>query len=321
MMHLPSPRSIALLLVCVGTVVNADDVPLGIWSWKQETIETKTARSELLKFCEVQGIGHVDQHVSVQRDGDTVQIRNANKLAKLIDEAMHKNVSISALRGDRKMFNAKNHRARLTEVSALVDFNESLPDGVSLRGIKYDVEPYLTEEWKSGGESRERVMRDYLDCLTKIRTLLKQRGSNLELSVDVPFWWDKPDLALTVDGVHKAFVHHVQDRVDAISIMSYRRSAEDVMRLSARELNYSRTIGQSKAVGLGLNFRSASEAEKVTTFAEHPVSEFRSMLPALRKQLVGNEQVRCIMLHDYKALAKYVEDDPVSDTRDNRSTK
>jgi len=305
-----------LVLFCGSANQHAQAVPLGIWSWSQQAITTQTARKELLAFCKAEGITHIDQHVSVRRVGDVFQIQNADKLTKLLVEAAAEGISVAALRGDKTMFFAKNHQDQIDTVTALVAFNRQLPQGVSLQGIKFDVEPYLTAEWKAGGVSRETVLRDYLSCLDKInrsmtRSLTRsinqsvnQNDSTMQLSVDVPFWWDKAEFALEYGGTKQAFVHHIQDRVDSIALMSYRRTAKDVLRLSAQELAHSSQHPQS--VSVGLNFNDEKGVEQITTFASHSPALYRNTLAELQTALATNAAADRIMLHDYNSLSKFL---------------
>ena len=55
------------LLVIVCTV-RASEPPLGMWAWKQTHFDTAQARSEMLDFCEQEGISHIDQHVVIHNN-------------------------------------------------------------------------------------------------------------------------------------------------------------------------------------------------------------------------------------------------------------
>jgi len=57
----------------------------------------------------------------------------------------------SRLRGNPKMFFSENHERTLRELRAIVAFSETLPEDTLFKGIKYDVEPYCTKEWKAEG--------------------------------------------------------------------------------------------------------------------------------------------------------------------------
>jgi hypothetical protein len=295
-----------IVILCVPQSSRAEDVPLGIWSWSQDSISTPEARTKLLDFCRDQGVSHIDQHVSIRKQENRRALQNPDHFAKLIASAAKRSITVSALRGDKSMFFANKHEGRLEELAVLMEFNRRLPKNASLFGVKYDVEPYLTEEWKSGGQSREKVMSDYLHCLVKMRKLLDDQSSSLDFSVDVPFWWDKQELEMEFNGQRKPFVYHIQDHVDSVSLMSYRRDANSVKKLAEGELNYSHGRPESvsrNSVSVGLNFNRASGVEEKTTFAGHPISLYRETLTSLQETLSDVPAVRFIMLHDYKHLA------------------
>ena len=281
--------------------------PLGIWSWKQDSFTSKTARSELFKFCQAEGIVHIDQHISIRKESGIPTVQNSGSLRNLIVEAEENGISVNALRGERAMFFEENHDSTLAQLSAIITFNRSLPDGTSLAGVKFDVEPYLTKEWKSGGPDRLKVMNDYLSFLDKANQHLKQNAPDLDLAVDIPFWWDKPDYVFEYAGDTKKFTHHIQDRTSWIGIMSYRREADDVLRFSESELSYKEVKNQSVAVGLNAIKTGGSEA--VTTFFGHPTGEFRTCLADLRKALKQRKSIRLIMLHDYRAFSGYLKNE------------
>ena len=201
------------LLVMVCTV-SASEPPLGMWAWKQAHFDTAQARSEMLDFCEQEGISHIDQHVSIHGGA----IKNADAFKCLIAQAAQRGITVNALRGDKAMFLANNYERTLNAIETLVSFNRTLPEEAKLLGIKFDVEPYLTAQWKAGGEQRDRVMLEYLNCLTRARAYLKTHSPGLELAVDVPFWWDKDEYMVNFEGNIKHFVHHIQDCVDWLGI-------------------------------------------------------------------------------------------------------
>ena len=299
--------SVFVSLACFASIAVSDEVPLGMWSWQQESFQTPAARTQMIQFCKEHRITHICQHVStVSKDGKP-GIANAEPLKQLILLAADNDITISALRGEPNMFFAKRMERRKEKLILLVEFNRGLPDGYSLDGIQYDVEPYLTKEWKAGGEKRRKVVEDYLACLDMIGKELKNSGSTLKLGVDVPFWWDKPEHTYQYDGKDQSFVHHIQDRVDSLNLMSYRRTAKDVIRFAKDELAYAKKNRLQQSVGVGLNFAKQTGSEKVTTFAGHPVSMFKTAMAELQEKLSDAESVQRIMLHDYRTFARYVK--------------
>lgn len=314
----PYRRLFSALLAVVGMLAtfgctsnaHAAPVPLGIWSWHQDAFDSSAACEQLIAFCLEHQITHISQHIGIERSGEgNWQVANATALKQLIVQAADRGITIDALRGESTMFFARHHADRLAKLKVILQFNESLPSGYSLGGVQYDVEPYLTDEWKASEESRHEVMRDYLACLDQLRKQMKVRPTSLRLLVDVPFWWDQPEHEIDFAGRTKPFVHHIQDRVDLITIMSYRRSADAVALLVEDEIAYAAESEKKRSVSIGLNFVQETGAEKVTTFAGHPRSEYHATLAELQRRFSKQSVVGRIMLHDYKACVEYLSEE------------
>lgn len=292
------------LLVMVCTV-SASEPPLGMWAWKQAHFDTAQARSEMLDFCKQEGISHIDQHVSIHGGA----IMNADALKCLIAQAAQRGITVNALRGDKAMFLANNYERTLNAIETLVAFNRTLPEEAKLLGIKFDVEPYLTAQWKAGGEQRDRVILEYLNCLTRARAYLKTHSPGLELAVDVPFWWDKDEYMVNFEGNIKHFVHHIQDCVDWLGIMSYRREAGRIIRIVEDEIAYASKQELAHSIAPSMETSNIKGKDAHISFAGVPSQQFRLALAVLRATYADNPNVRCIMLHHYGSLHTYLMGD------------
>jgi hypothetical protein len=233
---------------------------------------------------------------------------NAEALRNFIIKAADRGITVNALRGDKAMFFASNHERTMSAVKTIVAFNETLPDGKKLLGIKFDVEPYGSQEWKAGGDQRSQVMRDYLSYLNQVNAYLSIAAPGMELAVDVPFWWDKTEFQIVFDGQKKLFVEHVQDRVDWLGIMSYRRDPSETAKLVATELNYASKLGYLRSVAPSMETGNITGKEAYISFDGVSVQQFRSSLSSLRNTYANNPYVRCIMLHHYDSLRVYLEE-------------
>jgi hypothetical protein len=275
-----------------------------MWVWKQIHLESEEAGGELLDFCEREEITHIDQHVSIKKG----ILLNAEALRNFIIKAADRGITVNALRGDKAMFFASNHELTMAAVQTIVAFNETLPDGKKLLGIKFDVEPYGSQEWKAGGDQRSQVMRDYLSYLNQVNAYFSMVAPGMELAVDVPFWWDKTEFQIVFDGQKKLFVEHVQDRVDWLGIMSYRRDPSVTAKLVTTELNYASKLGYLRSVAPSMETGNITGKEAYISFDGVPVQQFRSSLSSLRNTYANNPYVRCIMLHHYDSLRVYLEE-------------
>lgn len=275
-----------------------------MWSWKQSHFKTGAARNQMLDFCQREGISHIDQHISI-KEGAVV---NADAFKALIVQAAARNISVNALRGDKEMFFAENHQRTLNDLKAIVSFNNMLPKGTRLLGVKFDVETYLTAQWKSGGELREKVMLDYLEFLVKSREYLRERVADFELAVDAPFWWDKADYEVTFKGTKKPMVHHILDQVHWAAVMSYRRDSATTIELVSNELEYAKHLGKLRLIAPSMETCDDLGKDAHVGFSELPPEKFRTVLARLRANYVGDPYIRCIMLHHYGSLRPYLEE-------------
>ena len=297
-------RLTILLLLGFCLALEGREPPLGMWVWKQVHLESTEARGELLDFCEREEITHIDQHISIKNG----IVLNAESLRDFIVKAADRGITVNALRGDKAMFFASNHERTMAAVKTIVAFNETLPEGKKLLGIKFDVEPYGSQEWKAGGDQRSQVMRDYLNYLNQVNAYLSMAAPEMELAVDVPFWWDKTEFQIVFNGQKKLFVEHVQDRVDWLGIMSYRRDPTEIAKLVATELNYASKFRYFRSVAPSMETGNITGKEAFISFGGVPVRQFRSSLSSLRNIYANNPYVRCIMLHHYDSLRVYLEE-------------
>ena len=151
-------------------------------------------------------------------------------------------------------------------------------------------------------------MRDYLSYLNQVNAYLSTAAPEMELAVDVPFWWDKTESQIVFDGQKKLFVEHIQDRVDWLGIMSYRRDTSDIVKLVATELNYASNFGHLRSVAPSMETGNISGKEAYISFSGVPVQQFRSSLKSLRNTYANNPYVRYIMLHHYDSLRVYLKE-------------
>ncbi len=297
-------RLIISLLIGFCLALDGREPPLGMWVWKQIHLESDEACGELLDFCEREDITHIDQHLSIKKG----MLLNEEALRDFIIKAANRGITVNALRGDKAMFFAINHDRTMAAVKTIVAFNETLPNGKKLLGIKFDVEPYGSQEWKAGGDQRSQVIRDYLNYLNQVNAYLSMAAPEMELAVDVPFWWDKTEFQIVFDGQKKLFVEHVQDRVDWLGIMSYRRDPSETAKLVATELNYASKIGHLRSIAPSMETGKITGKEAYISFSGVPIHQFRSSLSSLRNTYANNPYVRCIMLHHYDSLRVYLEE-------------
>jgi hypothetical protein len=306
-------RIICLLAMVLAIPVSLNAAPakgLGMWVWSESAFSTDEARQKLLRFCVKHQISHLDIYINMSGEEKPI-VQDAEALRDLILFAGLHNITIAALRGNPKMFFSENHEQTLRELRAIIAFYETLPAGNLLKGIKYDVEPYRTEKWKTKGESRKAAILDYLNFLRKARDLLHKEAPHLWLAVDAPFWWDKDEFVTEFEGNAKRFSEHVQDLTDFIVVMSYRRSAKKVLDCVENERRYARKI--NKVIFPSLETVKLKQDSHVS-FWGLTSREFLDVVPQVLEIAKEDPAMGGVMIHCYRSLIEKLENETTGKT-------
>jgi hypothetical protein len=299
--------SLLAAILATPTSPNAEPAKgLGMWVWSNSAFSTREARQQLVDFCVKHRIRHLDVHVKMSRDSDRPILRDAEALKDLILLAGRYNITTAALRGHPKMFFSKNHERTFRELRAIIAFSETLHGEAQFKGIKYDVEPYCAKDWKAEGTTLEGAMRDYLTFLLKARSVLRKEAPRLWLAADIPFWWDKDEFALEFDGKRKRYNEHVQDLTDFIVIMSYRRSAREVLNSVEGERKYAKRI--CKLIYPSLETIKLEQDPHIS-FWGLPNEEFWKVVPQLMEAAEGDPTIGGVMIHCYRGLVEKISKD------------
>ena len=300
---------IPFLAIVILTPISLNAQPtngLGMWVWSNSAFSTHKARQQLVQFCVQKRISHLDVHTKMFWKGVKPIVQNSRALKKLILLAGKNNITTAILRGYPQMFFSKNHEQTLSELHAIIDFSKTLPSNSLFKGIKYDVEPYGTEEWKAKGSTLEAVMRDYLTFLRKAGSVLHEKAPLLWLAVDTPFWWDNDEFILEFRGKRKRFSEHVQDFTDFIVIMSYRRSAHKILACGESERMYAQSV--NKVIYLSLETIKLKQNPQIS-FWGASTEEFWKVLNQLQEIAQKDPALDGVMIHNYRGLVEKLNDD------------
>ena len=274
---------------------------IGMWVWSESSFSTNEGRQQLIQFCVKHHIRHLDIHIQMTGVDAIPILPAADAFRDLILLAGQHNITTAALRGNPKMFFSQNHEQTLRELRAIIAFSETLPKDNLFKGIKYDVEPYRTKEWKTDDTSLKTVIHDYLTFLHTARSVLEKEAPHLWLAVDVPFWWDKDKFILEFEGKSKRFNEHVQDLTDFIVVMSYRRSAQQVLNCVENELRYAKQI--NKVIFTSLETIKLTHDQHIS-FWELPVAQFWNIVPQLLETAKEDPAMGGVMVHCYRSLVE-----------------
>jgi hypothetical protein len=272
---------------------------LGMWVWSYSSFSTQQSRDMLVQFCLQHQITYLDVHVEISWDDKKPVLKNQDALKDLLALAGRKNIKTSIIRGDPRMFFSQKRRQTLEELRAIMAFTKTLPKEALLKAIKYDVEPYLTDEWRVGGETRRSIMHDYLSFLRHARLVLDEETPHLLLGADTPFWWDRDEFVMEFEGRTQRFSEHVQDLTDFIVIMSYWRDVGKVLDSVERERRYAEQI--EKIVYPSLETIQLKETPHIT-FWGVSTDEFWKAVNEIQAVAKKDPVMGGVRIHNYRGL-------------------
>ena len=181
------------------------------WVWRAEDwIETPIA---LLERLERMGADTV--FIAVPLGGDPLSVNDPMPLAKFIDDAGRRQISVWVVEGDPRAVLPDGEIHMAARGRALAAFNDALPPDRRLAGVQYDIEPYLLPGFNL---DTGRWLDRYLDTLMTLRGAVA-----MSMEVAIPFWWS--DLAAG-DG---PLLERLAGLVDGITVMNYRTDPDQIL--------------------------------------------------------------------------------------------
>jgi hypothetical protein len=145
-------------------------------------------------------------YISVPIKGDGVE--HADSLAAFIGMAHENGIEVWAVEGDPHAVLPAGREAFAKRAAALSRFNGSQLPERQLRGVQYDIEPYLLPDFALHSDA---WLRAYVQTIAGLNELL-----DVPLEIAVPFWWS----SLTLDD--RPLLDELAAHVQGLNVMNYR---------------------------------------------------------------------------------------------------
>lgn len=179
------------------------DVEKSVFSWhKQEVLNGRDEFFQVLQNC------HIDNVYQYFSDELTV-----DQILSFMEVCSQKDVSLYYLCGEPQYALNENYIQLKNEVERAQDFSQ-LANGDCIKGIVFDIEPYLFEEFNNNSKS---IMSEFYENLKKVYTLTKRY--HLKMIVCIPYYYDTQNLTSFLEGI-------LEDACDGVAIMNYYQSHE-----------------------------------------------------------------------------------------------
>lgn len=195
----------------------------GMWMWQWTHVGDATLEAALFDFALSHDVGtlYVESEALVAIP---------DRLDAFLAAANARGLEVELLFGNPEWARTENHGELLDLIRAA--------NGFSVRGVHLDVEPYLLADW----EPDPSVLGGQL--LDLIAAVDAELVDDLELSVDVPFWFDE----ILVRG--RPLSESITDVADRLVVLAYRDDARAIEAVAAQELAYASSAGGSVVVAV-----------------------------------------------------------------------
>ena len=185
--------------------------------------------------------------------------------AKFIETAQQMDITVYALDGS-PIWEALHY----DELHAwLENYHQQHPKR-AFAGIHLDVEPYLSDLWEQDEAKAIENYQYLIDYATA-----KATEADLTLEVDIPFWFDERqyDNAFGTGN----FAEWIIAKVDRVTIMAYRDTAEEIIEISKQEIAFGNV--HNTPIIIGVETLQSDEGDNVSFTEEGE----RQMNRALKK--------------------------------------
>lgn len=185
------------------------------WIWKTSDWKNQPATV----FAHAQKYGISTLYISIEvRDG---AIDDAKALAAFVREATLQGLEVWSVDGDPYMVLPSEHPVTISRAKAYVAFNRSVDRTGQLRGMQFDIEPYVMKDYDVAPIEWD---RHYLSLAKELHLA----ADGLALEMVVPYWW----------GDKMTLLDSLAPFVTNLNVMDYRTNPQEIYRFAVPFLDW-----------------------------------------------------------------------------------
>jgi len=201
--------------------------PRSTWVWDAQ--QWQKTPLKVFTHAAQHGIGVV--HITVPVHNGVVQ--QSERLASFTRQASQRGIKVWAVDGDPHMVLPGEHAGAVERVQAYLKYNAKVDAEAVIRGVQFDVEPYLLAEYTTAPAAWD---QQYLALAKAVHKAMQ----DLPLEWAVPFWWsDKPEL-----------LQALAPFTSGLNVMNYQTDAQKIYRSAVPFLDWATTHGKQVRIAL-----------------------------------------------------------------------
>ncbi|KOP78343.1 amidase [Lysinibacillus sp. FJAT-14745] len=248
-------------------------------TWLWDTTKIVEDESGVLSFLESK---HINK-LYLQINSDIA----SNYYKSFIDKATAKGIKVYALDGSASWVSAEGYEMQDQLFDWLHTYNENAAATEQFSGVHLDVEPYLNSGWSL---NQGNTIESYQALLTKAKEGTEQL--QIPLEVDMPFWFD--EIAFSNQYGNGILAEWVIDQVNSVSIMAYRDTAKDIIKIVENEIEYAQKVNKSVVIGVETG---ASDEGKNITFYDNGEAYMNKQLARVHQHYANKTSYSGFAIH------------------------
>ncbi len=218
-------------------------------TWLWDTTKIVEDESGVLTFLENK---HVNK-LYLQFNNDIASSYYKSFIAK----ATAKGMKVYVLDGAESWVSAQGYIMQDQLFEWLHTYNENVAPSEQFSGVHLDVEPYLNIGWSL---NQAQTIESYQALLTRAKEETDQL--QLPLEVDMPFWFD--EITYSNQFGNGLLAEWVIDHVESVTIMAYRDTASNIIKIVEQEINYAKKV--NKSIVIGVETETSDEGKNITFY-------------------------------------------------------
>jgi hypothetical protein len=197
------------------TAAPSNRPPRSTWVWDRS--EWRERGDALIDWAAAQGLGEVFVTVPLL----DARVAEPEALAAFVRRAGARGVAVTAVEGDPHMVLPDQHAPSSARARAYAAYNAGAEPAARLKGMQFDVEPYLLPATVLDPAQRDRRFLE-------LAAALRQASGSMPLEFVVPFWWDSK----------RELLRELARHADGLAVMDYRTDPGQIQRFAAPFLDW-----------------------------------------------------------------------------------
>lgn len=270
-----------------------------MWVWdpsKEILYDWGYAREDLFDFCDAPPQGVVPVGIIYMHITPNELVSAQSYIKSFVSEAHNRGFKVYYLSGDVHWGQPDDQGVGTNTVNRIVDYNTNVATNERFDGVDFDIEVHNYSPPSGNWYDDPGAFGNYLNFLeyatNKFRKL-KQQDPDFKFGVDIPYFYDTSPCT----NQYKK----VLDRVDYISLMDYKDTANLIYTLATNELAYATSI--NKKVRLGVETQNLGPALDGNTFYEEGWEYMENTLQTVRSNISSYPSFEREVIHYYDSYS------------------